>query len=166
SQIPAQCANGTLGTPFANVAPNVTAFSRDYVSPRSVRSNLGWSGTALNNRFATSLNLTYSLNLSQLSTVDRNFNPVQQFTIDNETSRPVYVLPTSIVAGTGAIAAQDARFTQRYSRVSELRSDLRSESYQATVQLSPTRFSSSFSWSAWYTYQQVREQFRGFSSTA
>src|SRR5207247_8659745 len=61
SQIPTQCANGSTGSPFANVVPNVTAFARDYNSPRSVRSNLQWSGPALNNRFATSVNLTYSL---------------------------------------------------------------------------------------------------------
>lgn len=166
SQIPTQCANGTSGTPFANVAPNVTAFSREYESPRSVRSNLGWSGPALNNRFATSVNFTYSLNLNQSSTVDRNFNPSQRFSLATEGGRPVFVLPTSIVPATGAIASQDARVTQRYSRVSEMRSDLRSESYQANVSLSPTRFSSGLSWNAWYTYQYVREQFRGFSNTA
>jgi hypothetical protein len=166
SQIPTQCANGSTGSPFANVVPNVTAFARDYVSPRSVRSNLQWSGPTLNNRFSTSVNLTYSLNLNQSSTVDRNFKPSEQFTLANEEGRPVYVLPTSIVPGTGAIASQDARVTQRYSRVTELRSDLRSESYQATLQVSPIRFSTGFSWSAWYTYQQIREQFRGFSNTA
>jgi len=166
SQIPTQCANGTTGTPFANVAPNVTAFARDYVSPRSVRSNLGWNGPALNNRFATSVNLTYSLNLNQSSTVDRNFDPTQRFTLAEEGGRPVYVQPTSIVPTTGAIASQDARVTQRYARVSEMRSDLRSESYQVMFSLSPTRFSSSLTWSAWYTYQYVREQFRGFSTTA
>ena len=166
SQIPTTCANGSSGTPFANVVPNVTAFGRDYVSPRSVRSNLQWSGPTLNNRFATSVNVTYSLNLNQGSTVDRNFRPDSQFALASEGGRPVYVRPTSIVPTTGAIASQDARYTQRFSRVSELRSDLRSESYQATLQLSPTSFSTSFSWSAWYTYQQVREQFRGFSNTA
>jgi hypothetical protein len=166
SQIPTQCANGSTGSPFANVAPNVTAFARDYVSPRSVRSNLQWSGPTLNNRFATSVNLTYSLNLNQSSTVDRNFSPVQRFALTIEAGRPVYVQPTSIVPGTGAIASQDARVTPRYSRVTELRSDLRSESYQATLQVSPTRFSTGFSWSTWYTYSQIREQFRGFSNTA
>jgi hypothetical protein len=166
SQIPTDCANGSTGSPFANQVPNVTAFARDYLSPRSVRSNLQWSGPTLNNRFATSVNLTYSLNLNQSSTVDRNFKPSEQFTLANEEGRPVYVQPTSIVPGTGAIASQDARVTQRFSRVTELRSDLRSESYQATLQFSPTRFSTGFSWSTWYTYSLIREQFRGFSNTA
>lgn len=166
SQIPTQCANGTGGTPFANVAPNVTAFAPGYGSPRSIRSNLGWSGPTLNNRFTTSVNFTYSLNRNQTSTLDRNFVPTRQFSLAGEGGRPVFVQPTSIVPATGAIASQDSRVTQRYARVSEMRSDLRSESYQATLSLSPTRFSSAFFWSAWYTYQQVREQFRGFGNTA
>ena len=166
SQVPTQCANGSTGTPFANAVPNVTAFARDHVAPRSVRSNFGWSGPTLNNRFATAVNLTYSLNLNQSSTVDRNFKDSARFSLPDEAGRPVYVQPTSIVPSTGAIASQDARITSRYSRVSEMRSDLRSKSYQVTFNLSPIRFSTGFSWSAWYTYQYVREQFRGFSNTA
>jgi hypothetical protein len=120
----------------------------------------------LNNRFSTSLDLVYSLNLNQSSTVDRNFDPVARFVLGGESGRPVYVQPTSIVPTTGAIASQDARVSQQYARVSEMRSDLRSETYQATLRLSPTRFSTGFSWSAWYTYSRVREQFRGFNNTA
>jgi hypothetical protein len=77
----------------------------------------------------------------------------------------VFVQPGDIVPGTGAIAGQSARVSSLYSRVSEMRSDLRSQSTQLTVRLSPTRFSTGFSWSAWYTRSLVREQFRGFSST-
>lgn len=166
ASIPTTCAGGSSGTPFANVAPNVTAFSNDYVSPRSIRSNINWAGSTLNNRFATSVDLTYSLNLDQSSIVDRNFNSTQLFALADEGARPVYVQPTSIVPATGAIASQDARVSQRFSRVTEMRSDLRSRSYQATLRVSPTRFSTGFSWSAWYTYQNVREQFRGFNNTA
>ena len=164
SQIPNQCVGGGTG-PFANVSPNVTAFSKDYVSPRSVRSNINWSGATLKNRFMTSIDLTYSLNLNQGSTIDRNFNPTERFSLPDESGRPVFVQPTSIVPTTGAIASQDARVSSRYARVSEMVSDLRSESYQATLRISPVRFSSSYSWSVWYTHQQVREQFRGFNST-
>jgi hypothetical protein len=46
--------------------------------------------------------------------------------------------------------------------VNEMVSDLRSESYQATLRVSPMRFSTGFSWSASYTHTVVREQFRGF----
>lgn len=165
SQIPATCANGSSGTPFSNVAPNVSAFSKDFVSPRSIRSNINWAGPVLNNRFSTSLDLTYSLNVNQSSNVDRNFDGSAEFVLPDEDDRPVFVQPTSIVPGTGAIASQDSRIAQRYSRVTETRSDLRSESYQGTVRFSPTRFSTAFTWSTWYTFSHVREQFRGFSST-
>lgn len=163
SLIPTQCA----GAPsvFASAAPNVTAFGSSYVSPRSVRGNLQWSGTTLGNRFSTSVDLTASLNLNQSSSIDRNFNATQQFTLPGEDSRPVFVPTSSIVPGTGVIASQNARVSSRYSRVSELVSDLRSDSYQATFRLSPVRFSSAVTWNAWYVYSSVREQFRGFSST-
>jgi hypothetical protein len=165
ANIPTSCRSGSPPT-FVNTVPNVSALARNLISPRSVRSNLNWSGAALNNRFATGVDLTYSLNLNQSSSVDLNFNPIQRFALTDEGSRPVYVQPTSIVPTTGAIAAQDARVSQRYSRVSELRSDLRSESYQLTLRLSPVRFSTGLNWSAWYTYSAIREQFRGFSNTA
>lgn len=164
SQIPASCA-GAAPPVFSSSAPNVNAFARDYASPRSLRSNLNWSGPTVNNRFSTNVDLTHSLNLGQTSTVDLNFNPVQQFTLAEEGSRPVYVPENGIVTATGAIAAQNARKDARYARVTEMRSDLRSESYQATLRLSPTRFSSAFGWSAWYSFTYVREQFRGFQST-
>jgi hypothetical protein len=166
SLIPTQCAGGSSGTPFANAAPNVSTFASDYVSPRSVRSNLQWSGPVLGNRFGASVDLTYSLNLNQSSAHDLNFNGAPQFSLTQEGGRPVFVQSTSIVPGTGAIASQDARVTPRYSRVSEQRSDLKSQSTQLMFRLSPVRFSTAFSWSAWYTWSNVREQFRGFTSTA
>ena len=164
--IPTQCATGGTGNPFANVAPNVTAFSRDYVSPRSVRSNVNWAGPVLNNRLSASVDLTYSLNLNQSSVIDRNFAGQARFSLPDEDNRPVFVQETSIVPGTGATAAQDARLSSRYARVSEQVSDLRSESYQGTIRISPMTFSTRFSWSAWYSHTVVREQFRGFTSTA
>ena len=162
--IPNACA-GAAPPVFASAAPNVSAFARDYVSPRSIRSNLNWSGPTLNNRFSTSVDLTHSLNLGQSSAVDLNFSPTMQFTLADEGARPVFVPATGIVPGTGTVAAQNARKDPRYARVNEMRSDLRSESYQATLRLSPTRFSTAFSWSAWYSFTHVREQFRGFQST-
>ena len=163
ANIPSACVGPS--TPFANTSPNVTAFADDYASPRSLRSNINWAGSTLGNRLSTSVDLTYSLNLDQSSFVDRNFKATQQFSLPDEAARPVYVQSTSIVPATGAIASQDARVSQRYSRVMENKSDLKSDSYQFTLRFAPVRFSSSFSWSAWYTFTQVREQFRGFSST-
>ena len=165
ASIPTTCA-GPGGTPFANAAPNVNVISDDYVASRSIRSNIGWSGPALKNRFATAVDLTYSLNLNQQGAYDLNFAGAPQFSLADEGGRPVFVQTGSIVPTTGAVASQESRITPRYARVSELRSDLESRSAQVTFRLSPTRFSTGFTWNGWYTFSNVREQFRGFTSTA
>lgn len=166
SRIPTRCADGSTGTVFANSAPNVSLFAKDYSLPRSIRSNLSWSGPILRNRFNASFDATYSLNQHQTSFVDRNFAGTTRFTLDGEAARPMYVQSTSIVPATGGIAAADGRLVSQFQRVTEQRSDLQSRSAQFSVRLSPTTFSSSVGWNAAYTYSNVREQFRGFQSTA
>ncbi|GLC25696.1 carboxypeptidase regulatory-like domain-containing protein [Roseisolibacter agri] len=165
SNIPTVCADGTTGSLFANTAPSVTLFAKGYTAPRSVRSNLQWSGPLLDNRFSLTAEGTYSLNLNQPGSVDLNFTPVQRFALADEGGRPVYVQTSSIFPATGAIASRDARVSQQFARVGELRSDLRSESRQLQLRLAPTRFSTKFTWNAAYVYSNVREQVRGFTST-
>ena len=165
--IPDRCADGTGGTVFANNSPNVTLFSDDYRAPRSVRSNVSWTGSVLDNRFSANAEITYSVNLNQQSQVDLNFSPIERFALGEEDGRPVFVEPTSIVPLTGAIASRDARVSQAFSRVNELRSDLRSESGQLRLGISPVRTSpfQRLSWNATYVYSNVRERVRGFTST-
>ena len=165
SSIPDRCADGSTGTVFSDAAPNVSLFSKDYVAPRSLRSNLQWSGPVLENLFSTTIDATYSLNLNQSGFVDLNFNPQQRFALANEGGRPVFVQPTSIFPATGAIASRDARVSSLFSRVTEQRSDLRSESRQISLSLAPAQFSTRLTWNASYVYSNVREKFRGFSST-
>jgi hypothetical protein len=165
STIPDRCADGGTGTVFANARPNVTLFSPDFRAPRSLRSNLQWSGPILKNRFSAMVEATWSSNLNQQSGFDLNFRPEARFTLPAEGGRPVYVNPSSIVPGTGQIASQDARLVPQYNRVTEQRSDLRSLSRQLSFRLSPIRFSPNFSWSTSYVYSNVKERFRGFSST-
>jgi hypothetical protein len=163
--IPQRCADGSLGSVFNNNLPNVTLFSPNYAAPRSVRSNLQWNGPLLDNRFSATLEATYSRNQNQSSMVDLNFDPTSRFTLDTEGGRPVFAQPTSIVPATGAVALGDARLSSEFNRVTELRSDLSSDSRQISARISPTRFSSKYSWSLSYVYSNVREQVRGFSST-
>jgi hypothetical protein len=165
STIPTRCADGTTGSVFANAAPNVTLFAKDYSAPKSIRSNLQWNGPILGNRFAATIDGTFSLNMNQPGNLDLNFKPVTRFTLSDEAGRPVFVQPTSIVPATGANASQDARVTSKFSRVTELRSDLESRSRQLTLRLAPATFSSSLTWGLSYVYSNVREHFRGFSST-
>jgi len=164
--VPSTCANGTTGTVFSNTAPNVSLFDKNYVSPRSLRSNLQWQGPLLGNRFNAMIDATYSLNLNQGSTYDLNFKPEQRFALANEGGRPVYAQVTSIFPATGSIATSEARVTSAFSHVSELRSDMKSEARQISVSVSPMTFSSVFGWGFSYVYANTREQYRGFTSTA
>jgi hypothetical protein len=166
ANIPIGCADGTSGTVFSNTAPNVTMFDKNYVSPRSVRSNLQWNGPILNNRFSTTIEATYSLNLNQASTLDLNFNPAQQFALANEGGRPIFAQSTSIVPVTGTVAAGESRVTSSFNHVSDLRSDGKSEARQISITLQPTTFSTSFTWGLAYVYSNTRELYRGFASTA
>ncbi len=161
--IPTQCADGSV---FASTVPNVTLFARDFAAPRSLRSNLQWNGPILNNRLSASIEATYSRNMNQPGFVDLNFNPAVAFNLPDENGRPVFVQPTSIVPATGAIASRDARVSQLFSRVTEMRSDLRSESRQLSFRISPVSYNTNYSWGLAYVYSNVREQVRGFSNTA
>ena len=163
--IPAQCGDGSPGGVFANTSPNVSLFAEDYSAPRSVRSNLQWSGPILSNRFSASVEATYSANYNQAGTIDLNFNPTTRFTLAGEENRPVFVNPTSIVPSTGITSPTDARTSDSFSRVSQLTSDLESRSRQLSFRVSPATFNPTLNWSLSYVYSNVREQFRGFSST-
>lgn len=164
SQIPAACVGG--GGVFSNSLPNVTLFSKDFAPQRSIRSNLQWTGPVLDNRLAATLEVTYSWNTNQQSAVDLNFDPTQGFALANEGGRPVYVAPGDIFPATGAIAPGANRISTAYNRVSQQVSDLAGLSRQVSLRISPTRFSTGFSWSAAYVYTSNKEQVRGFQSTA
>jgi hypothetical protein len=164
SQIPETCAGGN--TVFANALPNVTLFGSDYQPQRSVRSNLQWNGPVLNNLFNATLEMTYSWNEQQQSSLDLNFNPTQRFALASEGGRPVFVESTSIFPATGAIAPGDNRISPLFNRVSQQVSDLAGMSRQVSLRISPTRFSTGFTWSAAYVYSSNKEQVRGFQNTA
>lgn len=166
SSIPTLCANGTTGTPFNNTTPNVTLFADDYQLQRSIRSNLQWSGSILDNRFTTTAEITYSMNQKQPGAVDLNFNPLQRFALAEEGGRPVYALASSITPATGTVAPGAARLSPQFARVSQQRSDLAGESRQFSLRLSPSRFSTNLTWNASYVYTNVIEQVRGFQNTA
>ncbi|AHG91903.1 hypothetical protein J421_4366 [Gemmatirosa kalamazoonensis] len=167
ADIPDRCADGSTATVFANAAPNVVLVSPDWRPAQTMRSNLSWNGSVLDARFRLRVDGSYSLNLRQQQSVDLNFRPDVRFTLADEGDRPVFVQPTSIVQETGAIASRDARVSQSFSRVTEIRSNLRSRTAQLSATVSPiTRGPSTLGWSLSYTYTNVRDQISGFSSTA
>ena len=166
SSIPQQCADGTIASPFANGAPNVTLFAHDFVATRSLRSNLQWNGPIIRNRFAASIDVTYSLNMNQAGAFDLNFAGAPRFALPSEGNRPVFVPIGSIDPLTGAAAPRDSRLSPLYNVVNVNRSDLLSESRQVSLRIAPASFSTALSWNVSYVYGNVREQFRGFQSTA
>ncbi|MEP6780760.1 MAG: carboxypeptidase-like regulatory domain-containing protein [Gemmatimonadaceae bacterium] len=164
--IPTQCADGTGGTLFANSLPSVTLFNKGYSQEKSWRTNMSWAGNILDNRFALTLTGNYSLNFNQADALDLNFSPVQQFALSEESGRPVYVQSTSIDPTSGLIATRDSRQSSLFNTVSELRSDLHSQTRQLQVQLQPFYFyAPKFRWNMSYAYVNVSQQYRGFSST-
>jgi hypothetical protein len=165
ASIPTQCVDGTSGTVFSSTSPNVTLFDPHYAAQRSVRSNLQWQGAVLGNRFMGAVNGVYSRNMNQPGFVDLNLDPTARFTLSDEGNRPVFVEPTSIVPGTGAIASRDGRASTQYNHVTELRSDLTSESKQVVFQLSPLANNTRYTWGLFYALNSVRDQANGFSST-
>jgi len=165
SATPTTCEDGTQGTQFSNTSPNVSLFDRDFQSQKSLRSNLSWSGAILTNRFMTTVEGTYSRNMNQQSSVDLNFNPQVRFNLPDEDGRPIFADASSIVPATGAIASGAARVSSQFSRVTQQKSDLTSESKQVSLRLSPLSFNTRMSWSLAYVLADVKDEFRGFSST-
>ena len=166
SAIPTECANGTTGTVFSNSKPAVTLLAKDFKPQQTIRSNLSWTGAILDARYNATFEGTYSYNQFQQRNVDLNFQPNTQFTLAAEDNRPVFVATSSIVPTTGAVASQDARLSQDFSRVQEVRSDLKSTSAQLQIRLNPIyRTQTTFGWSGAYTFLHGREQVSGFQST-
>lgn len=83
----------------------------------------------------------------------------------DEAGRPMFALPTSIAPSSGVVSSNDARITNRFARVSELRSDLRSDARQFSLGISPAGFVPVLNWSLAYVYSNYREQTYGFAST-
>ncbi|MBC8089720.1 MAG: carboxypeptidase regulatory-like domain-containing protein [Phycisphaerae bacterium] len=167
SMVPTQCTDGSQGTLFASSVPSVTLFAPNYAQEKSIRTNLQWSGAVLDNRFSFSVNGQYSYNMNQPDAVDLNFRADQKFGLAAEGARPVYVSPSSIDAASGLIASRDARIAQEFNAVTQLRSDLHSQSRQLSFTISPLTFSArKFRWNASYNYLNTVQQFRGFTSAA
>lgn len=164
SSIPRQCVDGSSGSPFARNASEVSLFDAGYAAQRSIRSNVNWTGAVLGNRLLGLIDLTWSRNQHQPGSFDLNFNPAVSFSLANEAGRPVFVDPSTIVPGTGALSASGSRLASAFGNVMQQRSDLASDSRQISVGLLPMTFSNTFGWNATYVYSRTREETRGFGT--
>ena len=173
SAIPTECANGAISTPFAQSAPPVTLFSQNYTFYESWRPALNLNYT-ISSKFRLSANGTWAINRNNVSNYDLNFAPNSRFALAPEGNRPVYVSSASIVPSTGAAAFTDSRVSPDFAHVNEARSDLRSQvrSLGLTLGYSPGFIfiggpnAVFMNASVSYTYNDAREQFRGFQSAA
>ncbi|HZI40870.1 MAG TPA: carboxypeptidase regulatory-like domain-containing protein [Gemmatimonadaceae bacterium] len=163
STIPTQCVGGASS--FASTQPNVFLIAPDFAAQRSWRGNLAVSGPFFTKWVVVGLEGIYSNNLHQQSPLDLNFNGLPQFYLSGEDNRPVYAAAGSIVPTTGAVTNRDSRLQQQFGSVTELTSNLRSESKQLIFTLSPLQFLPGFTWNLSYALQSVREQSRGFGGT-
>ncbi len=163
--LPTRCADGTSGTVFATGAPSVNAFDARYEQPRSIRSAVDWTAPVLNNRLVLGIQAVYSWNINQSNSVDLNLNPTTRFTLDNESGRPVFALPSAIVPGTGSIASVSTRVNTAFQRVSLQSSDLRSTSKNLVLKLVPVTANKYLKWQLTYSLLDVRDQYNGFTST-
>jgi hypothetical protein len=163
STIPTQCVGGASS--FASTQPNVFLIAPDFAAQRSWRGNLAVSGPFLTKWVVVGIEGIYSNNLHQQSPLDLNFNGQQQFVLASEGSRPVFAAAGSIVPTTGAVTNRDSRLFQQFGSVTELTSNLRSESKQLIFSLTPLQFLPGFTWNLSYALQSVREQSRGFGGT-
>jgi len=164
ASIPTACVDGAQQS-FVSSRPNVWAIDPSFQSQRSWRGNLTLRGPFITKLFRFSADATYSLNLNQQSAVDVNFSGVQRGQLSGE-GRPLYVQPSSIVTGTGAVTNVDSRVSQNFGGVNSLRSDLKSHSAQYTFTLNPIGFSTiNTRWTVSYVYADLREQTRGFGGS-
>ncbi|HEV7990264.1 MAG TPA: carboxypeptidase-like regulatory domain-containing protein [Gemmatimonadaceae bacterium] len=159
---PTECLGG--GGVLTERAPSVTLIDPGYDVPRSWRSSLDWStniGTLL-----LRLGGLASYDLNQAGTVDANFSGVQRLALSADGNRPMYVSAASVDPATGAVSASESRRSAEFGRVASRVSDLRGYGGQLTIGLSPDVFKmrnhSSLFFSANYTLQSSRRQYRGF----
>ena len=168
ASVPARCADGSAGTVYATGAPNVTLFSPGFREPKAVRGATDWSGPVLDNRFVLGVQGIISNGLNQASGVDLNLARSPQFSLADEGNRPVYVATSAIVPSTGSIAGGGVagRVSPDFSRVWMQTSDLAVHSRQLAIDVKPVTANLRYKWDLTYTLLDVREQYRGFSSTA
>ena len=161
--LPSACLDGTGN--LTERAPSVTLVDPSFDVPRSWRAALGWASSMKG--MMVKVDGLASYDLSRPSTVDANFRGATTFRLASEADRPMYVQSFSIDPNSGAVSPRDSRVASDYGRVSMRTSDLRGYGTQLTTTLQPEIFRGRrgpppVMFSASYTIQQVRQQFRGF----
>jgi hypothetical protein len=158
--VPSTC-NGP-SQEFGNQRRNVTVFAPDFGAPRAWRGSLGF-----NRRFAErynfSVDLGYSRGVVQTSAIDLNLNTTPKFSLLSEAGRPVYTPASFIVPLTGVVALSGSRIEPRFGVVSEMNSNLHSDTKQLTASLGGIT-TKAILFNASYTFMRSRDEAQGLSS--
>ena len=129
--VPNACLDGSSAG-LVQSSPPVALFSPSFAAPRSWRAEVNWRVRA-SGRLYVVAGSSYSLNLGAVERYDLNFDGRPKFLLAGEGGRPVYVPSSAIDVGSGAMSSTGSRQIAALGPVSEIRSDLRSEQYQAVV---------------------------------
>ena len=175
SSVPAPDWAGFIGNPglvpatcdgpsqvFGNQRRNVTVFAPDFGAPRAWRSSFGINRRVAE-RYTLSLDAAYARGVAQTSAIDLNLNPIPKFSLATEGGRPVYTPSNSIVPATGFVALSGSRIHPEFGVVSEMNSNLRSDTKQITASFNgiTTR---AILFNASYTFTRSRDQAQGLGS--
>ncbi|HEX2722209.1 MAG TPA: carboxypeptidase regulatory-like domain-containing protein [Gemmatimonadaceae bacterium] len=157
--VPAAC-NGT-SQQFGNQRRNIAVFNEDFHVPRVWRASLG-ANRRIAERYNFSLDASFAHGVAQTSARDMNLDAIPKFVISSEASRPVFAPPTSIVPATGAISLTGSRLQPRFGVVSQINSNLTSDTRQITAAFQGIT-TSALIMNASYTYTRSTDQAQGFS---
>jgi hypothetical protein len=159
STIPTSC-NG--GTPiFASQRRNVTVFDPSFEAPRAWRASLGLTRRFWD-RYSFSVDAGYARGVAQTGQIDINLDTVPKFNLANENNRPVYAPRAAIVPTTGAVSVLGSRLIPQFGVVSQIESNLRSDTKQLTLGLNGIT-TKGILMSASYTLTSSFDQSQGFS---
>jgi hypothetical protein len=159
STIPTSC-NG--GAPiFANQRRNVTVFDPDFQAPRAWRASLGMNRRFWD-RYSFSIDAGYARGVAQTGLTDINLDTVPKFRLANEGNRPVYVPTAAIIPTTGAVSVFGSRLHPEFGVVSQIQSNLSSDTKQLTFGLNGIT-TKGILLNASYTLTSSFDQSQGFS---
>lgn len=131
--IPAECLGEA--TPARAGVPNITTYASDYGAARTIRASLGASKRFWDT-WAFNVDASYTRGVNQAASRDLNLTTAAAFTLAGEGNRPVYVPPSAIVAGTGAIPLAASRLDPAFGRVNQVFSELENSAVQFTASVS------------------------------
>jgi hypothetical protein len=83
-------------------------------------------------RYSFSIDAGYARGVAQTGSTDINLDTIPKFMLANEANRPVYAPANAIAPGSGAVSVLGSRLYPQFGVVSQIQSNLRSDTKQIT----------------------------------